>query len=239
MTSEIVSVKAIAQVIYLVRGQRVLLDRDLAALYGVETRVLNQAVKRNANRFPEDFMFRLSRQEIARISQSVTSLSGLKFSKQVHAFTEEGVAMLSSVLNSERAVQVNIAIMRAFVKLREILETNRELARKFAELEARVGKHDEQIGSIILAIRQLMVPPEKPRREIGFHVLEKSNARIWRAEEELTHGRRSLTAGVRGRWPVERGCQPSRTSLQHFCHRRCGERSRIHYTDFHRSITLG
>ncbi len=148
MTSEIVSVKAIAQVIYLVRGQRVLLDRDLAALYGVETRVLNQAVKRNANRFPEDFMFRLSRQEI--------------------------VAMLSSVLNSERAVQVNIAIMRAFVKLRGILETNRELARKFDELEARVGKHDEQIGSIIEAIRQLMAPPEKPRREIGFHVREKA-----------------------------------------------------------------
>src|SRR5438874_8609933 len=92
MTAEIVSVKAIAQVIYLVRGQRVLLDRDLAALYGVETRVLNQAVKRNANRFPEDFMFRLSRQEIATISQSVTSLSGLKFSKQVHAFTEEAKA---------------------------------------------------------------------------------------------------------------------------------------------------
>jgi hypothetical protein len=174
MTAEIVSVKAIAQVIYLVRRQRVLLDRDLAALYGVETRVLNQAVKRNANRFPEDFMFRLSRQEIARISQFVTSLSGLKFSKQVHAFTEEGVAMLSSVLNSERAVQVNIAIMRAFVKLREILETNRELARKFEELEARVGKHDEQIGSIIEAIRQLMAPPEKPRREIGFHVREKA-----------------------------------------------------------------
>jgi hypothetical protein len=119
-------------------------------------------------------MFRLSRQEIARISQSVTSLSGLKFSKQVHAFTEEGVAMLSSVLNSERAVQVNIAIMRAFVPLREMLETNRELARKFAELEARVGKHDEEIGSIIEAIRQLMFPPEKPKREIGFHVREKA-----------------------------------------------------------------
>ena len=167
MTSKIVSVKAIAQVIYLVRGQRVLLDRDLAALYGVETRVLNQAVKRNANRFPEDFMFRLSRQEIARISQSVTSsldssqtavssrsrsqIVILKRGKNIkylpYAFTEEGVAMLSSVLNSERAVQVNIAIMRAFVRLREILETNRELARKFEELEARVGKHDEQIGS--------------------------------------------------------------------------------------------
>jgi ORF6N domain len=172
MAAEIISVKAIAQVIYLVRGRRVLLDRDLAALYGVETRTLNQAVKRNTTRFPDDFMFQLSRQEILRISQSVTSLSGLKFSKQVHAFTEEGVAMLSSVLNTERAVQVNIAIMRAFVKLRETLETNRELARKFAGLEARVGKHDEEIGSIIEAIRQLMVPPKTPRRQIGFHVRE-------------------------------------------------------------------
>src|SRR5438093_7810629 len=134
MSKEIIPVEQIAQRILYLRGQKVLLDRDLAALYGVETRVLNQAVKRNANRFPEDFMFRLSRQEIARISQSVTSLSGLKFSKRVHAFTEEGVAMLSSVLNSQRAVQVNIAIMRAFVKLKEILETNRELAQKFDEL---------------------------------------------------------------------------------------------------------
>ena len=172
MGAEIISVKAIAQEIQFVRGQRVLLDRDLAALYGVETRALNQAVKRNATRFPPDFMFRLSRQEIGRISQSVTSLSGLKFSKEVHAFTEEGVAMLSSVLQSQRAVQVNIAIMCAFVKLREALETNRELARKFAELEARVGKHDEEISAIIEAIRQLMIPPKKPQREIGFHVRE-------------------------------------------------------------------
>jgi len=89
-------------------------------------------------------------------------------------FTEQGVAMLSSVLNSERAVKVNIAIMRAFVKLRETLETNRELARTFAELESRVGKHDEEIAAIIEAIRQLMMPPEKPRREIGFHVREKA-----------------------------------------------------------------
>jgi predicted RNA-binding protein YlqC (UPF0109 family) len=172
MRAEIIPVEAITRVIYALRGQRVLLDRDLAALYGVETRALNQAVKRNAARFPSDFMFQLSRQEIRRISQSVTSLSQLKFSKQVRAFTEEGVAMLSSVLNSERAVQVNIAIMRAFVKLRETLETNRELARKFAELEAHVGKHDEEIGAIIEAIRQLMAPPKKPRREIGFHVRE-------------------------------------------------------------------
>jgi hypothetical protein len=174
MRAEIIPVEAIAQVIYALRGQRVLLDRDLAALYGVETRALNQAVKRNAARFPSDFMFQLSRQEIGRISQSVTSLAGLKFSKQVRAFTEEGVAMLSSVLNSERAVQVNIAIMRAFVRLRQTLKTNRALARKFAELEARVGKHDEEIGAIIEAIRQLMSPPKKPRREIGFHVREEA-----------------------------------------------------------------
>src|SRR5438093_2355248 len=174
MNKEIVPADQIASRIRNFRGEKVLLDRDLAALYGVETRVLNQAVKRNANRFPEDFMFRLSRQEITRISQSVTSLSGLKFSKQVHAFTEDGVAMLSSVLNSERAVQVNIAIMRAFVRLREILETNRELAQKFDELEKRVGKHDEKIDAVLEAIRQLMAPPTKPRREIGFHVREKA-----------------------------------------------------------------
>ena len=149
-----------------------MLDRDLAALYGVETRALNQAVKRNATRFPPDFVFILSREEIERISQSVTSSAGLKFSKQVRAFTEQGIAMLSSVLNSERAVKVNIAIMRAFVKLREILETNRELARRFAELEQRVSKHDDEIAAIIDAIRQLMAPPEKPRRQIGFHVRE-------------------------------------------------------------------
>ena len=174
MSKEMIPIERIAQRILSLRGERVLLDRDLAALYGVETRALNQAVKRNANRFPGDFVFLLSRDEIGRISQIVTSSSGLKFSKQVRAFTEQGVAMLSSVLKSERAVKVNIAIMRAFVRLREALETNRELARKFAELERHVGKHDEEIGAIIDAIRQLMAPPEKPRREIGFHVREKA-----------------------------------------------------------------
>lgn len=174
MSKELIPIERVAQRILSLRGERVLLDRDLAALYGVETRVLNQAVKRNANRFPGDFVFVLSRDEIERISQIVTSSSGLKFSKQVRAFTEQGVAMLSSVLKSERAVKVNIAIMRAFVQLRETLETNRELARKFAELEKHVGKHDEEIDAIIDAIRQLMAPSEKPRREIGFHVREKA-----------------------------------------------------------------
>ena len=174
MSKEITSIGRITHRILNLRGQKVLLDRDLAVLYGVETRALNQAVKRNIDRFPEDFVFTLSREEIERISQTVTSSSSLKFSKQVRAFTEEGVAMLSSVLNSDRAIKVNIAIMREFVKLRETLETNRELAKKFAELESRVGKHDEEIAAILEAMRQLMAPPEKPRREIGFHVREQA-----------------------------------------------------------------
>jgi hypothetical protein len=174
MTKEIVPIESISQRILNLREQKVMLDRDLAELYGVETRALNQAVKRNADRFPGDFVFTLSRDEIQRISQTVTSSSRLKFSKQVRAFTEEGIAMLSSVLNSERAVKMNIAIMRAFVNLRQMLGVNRELARKFSELERRVDKHDQEIASILEAIRQLMAPPEKPRREIGFHVRENS-----------------------------------------------------------------
>jgi len=196
MSKQIIRIERIAQSIYLVRGQKVMLDFDLAALYGVATKVLNQAVKRNRERFPDDFMFRLTAQERSNLkSQIVTSSQQTLNSQQIpsnwsqivtssrkhrgaayrpYAFTEQGVAMLSSVLNSARAVKVNIAIMRAFVKLRETLETNRELARKFAELEKHVGKHDEEIGAIIEAIRQLMASPTKPRREIGFHVHEKS-----------------------------------------------------------------
>lgn len=190
MNKEIVPADQIASRIRNFRGEKVLLDFDLAALYGVETRVLNQAVKRNADRFPSDFMFQLSVEETEMISQRVTSSMGqtVSDSSQIvmspgkhrgkryrpYAFTEQGVAMLSSVLNSERAIKVNIAIMRAFVKLRQILETNRELAKKFSELEQRVGKHDEEIDAVLEAIRQLMAPPDRPRREIGFHVREKA-----------------------------------------------------------------
>ena len=174
MNKEIVPIGQIAKSILVLRGQRVMLDRDLAVLYGVQTRVLNQAVKRNSDRFPEDFVFTLSRDEIQRISQTVTSSASLKFSKQVRAFTEQGVAMLSSVLRSDRAIRVNVAIMRTFVRLRQTLESNRELAQKFSELERRVGKHDDEIAAILEAIRQLMAPPEKPRREIGFHVRERA-----------------------------------------------------------------
>lgn len=175
MKKELIPASQIAQSIRVLRGQKVILDSELAHLYGVAAKVLNQAVKRNHERFLGDFMFRLTANEISGLnwSQSVTSSQKHRGKAyRPYAFTEQGVAMLSSVLRSDRAVKVNIAIMRAFVKLREMLETNRELARKFVELEKRVGKHDDEIAAIIDAIRQLMAPPERPRREIGFHVRE-------------------------------------------------------------------
>jgi hypothetical protein len=192
--TDIIPIRRIVQSILVLRGQKVMLDYDLATLYGVEARVLNQAVKRNAGRFPVDFMFQISSEEMENVSQVVIPPAQERTEKKVtnssqsvtssrkyrgkryrpYAFTEQGVAMLSSILNSERAVKVNIAIMRAFVRLRDVLETNRELARKFDELEKRVGKHDERIDATLEAIRQLMAPPTKPRREIGFHVREKA-----------------------------------------------------------------
>ena len=152
-----------------------MLDRDLAELYGVETKVLKQAVRRNIARFPEDFMFELTKEEFRNWrSQFVTSNQdkmGLRYSPM--AFTEQGVAMLSSVLKSERAIEVNVAIMRTFVHLRKIIATRRELARKLEELEGRLGKHDEQFKVVFDAIRALMEEPEKPRRKkIGFEVKE-------------------------------------------------------------------
>jgi hypothetical protein len=148
-----------------------MLDRDLAMLYGVETRALNQAVKRNRERFPDDFMFELTREEIRNISQSVICSSAMKHAKNVYAFTEQGVAMLSGVLNSPRAIQVNIAIMRAFVQLRIILSTHADLARK---LEALENKYDSQFRAVFDAIRQLMTPAKTTRKQIGFHLREKS-----------------------------------------------------------------
>ena len=160
----IVQQEVIERKIYLIRGHKVMLDRDLAELYGVETRVLNQAVRRNINRFPSDFMFSLSREEIMNLSQIVIS-SRIKHAPNVFVFTEQGVAMLSSVLNSERAIQVNIAIIRAFVKLREMIASNKELAKKLNDIEK---KYDAQFRVVFDAIRQLMTPPESKRRKIGF-----------------------------------------------------------------------
>jgi hypothetical protein len=152
----------IASKIYFIRGQKVMLDRDLAQLYVIETRVLNQAVSRNLERFPTDFMFDLDRDEIKRISQNVTS-SGIKYSKSVRAFTEQGVAMLSSVLNSERAIQVNIQIMRAFTKLRRMLATHADLRRKIEEMER---KYDQQFRVVFDAIKLLVESEQKPKHKI-------------------------------------------------------------------------
>ncbi len=175
MSKKNIPVARITRLILFRRKQKVMLDSDLASLYGVTTGNLNKAVKRNAQRFPSDFMFQLTAEEaedlIFQIGRS-KKRGGRRH--RPYAFTEQGIAMLSSVLNSERAIAINVAVMRTFVRLRQMLDSNRELAQKFSELEQRVGKHDEDIAAILEAIRQLVVPPEKPRREIGFHVREKA-----------------------------------------------------------------
>ena len=170
MPNPAVPQEIIEQKIYLIRAQRVMLSTHLADLYGVTTKALIQAVKRNIERFPGDFMFKLTWNEAALSrSQIVTLRHGQNIKYLPYAFTEQGVAMLSGVLRSKKAVQVNIAIMRAFVKLRQIISTNKELAHKLAQLEHRIEKHDTEIHAIFEAIRQLMAPPDKPKRRIGFH----------------------------------------------------------------------
>ncbi|OGL47697.1 MAG: DNA-binding protein [Candidatus Schekmanbacteria bacterium RBG_16_38_10] len=165
----LVPLEVIERKIYLIRGEKVMLSSDLAQLYGVEPKVLIQAVKRNIKRFPEDFMFQLTNQEVINLkSQIVTSSWGGIRRANPYAFTEQGVAMLSSVLRSKQAVHVNVAIMRAFVKLREILSINKDLAHKLAQLERKIENHDDEIKLIFDAIRQLMTPPEPKRRRIGF-----------------------------------------------------------------------
>ena len=146
-----------------------MLDRDLAKLYKVPTGRLNEQVKRNIRRFPEDFMFRLTKEEFKNLKSqfAISSWGGIR--KLPYTFTEQGVAMLSSVLHSERAIQVNIIIMRVFVKLKQILSTHKELNYKLEQLERKIEKHDEEIRAIFEAIRQLISVPEKPKRRIGFH----------------------------------------------------------------------
>ncbi|MBI5406344.1 MAG: ORF6N domain-containing protein [Nitrospirae bacterium] len=172
----VVPVELVERKIYLIRGHKVMLDSDLAELYEVRTKALIQAVKRNIGRFPLDFMFQLNNQEVITLrSQFVTSKSGKGGRRYIpYVFTEQGVAMLSSVLNSERAILVNIAIVRAFVKLREMLSTHKELAHKLKQLENKIEKHDEEIKVIFDAIRQLMIPPEPTKKKIGFIVREHS-----------------------------------------------------------------
>jgi hypothetical protein len=169
----IIPVERIERAILLIRGQKVVLDADLAALYGVEIRVLVQAVKRNLGRFPPDFMLQLSAEEYRALRSQFVTLKGGRGKHRKYlpyAFTEQGVAMLSSVLRSERAVQVNVQIMRAFVRMRQILATHEELARRLDELEK---KYDRQFAVVFDAIRQLMTRPEPQRKPIGFITKEK------------------------------------------------------------------
>ena len=172
----VVPVERITRKIFLIRGQKVMLSFDLAGLYGVEPRALVQAVKRNMDRFPDDFMFMLDDEEVARLkSQFVISnkpgRGGARHAPYV--FTEQGVAMLSSVLKSPRAVQMNIAIVRAFVRLRQVLASHDDLAIRLRDLESRAGDHDEQIRAIFEAIRELLAAPEPAPKKIGFHVRER------------------------------------------------------------------
>jgi len=169
----LVPIDLIQSKIIILRDEKVMIDRDLAELYGVSTKALNQAATRNRKRFPPDFMFRLFSQEKEELVTNCDRFHTLKHSTVMpRAFTEQGVAMLSSVLNSDRAIEVNIAIMRAFVQLRKISSSQTQLARKLQEIEARLEDHDESIGAIFEAIQQLMVPPERPRKRIGFEAKE-------------------------------------------------------------------
>ena len=170
---KIVPVESIVSKIIFLRDEKVLLDRDLAELYGVETKQLKRAVRRNIDRFPSDFMFELTKEENDSLRYQFGTLKRGEHSKYLAmAFTEQGVAMLSSVLNSDRAIEVNIAIMRAFVQLRKISSSQKQLDRKLKEIETRLEDHDDKIEAIFEAIRQLMLPPESPKKKIGFEMKE-------------------------------------------------------------------
>jgi len=163
----------LTSIILTIRGQRMILDADLARIYGVQTRALNQAVKRNFEKFPEDFMFDLYREEILGISQTVTSLRKLKFSKQVRAFTEHGALMAATVLNSSRAVKMSLFIIRAFVKMREDQASNSAIFKRLAEIDKTLFTHDAALRDIYQKLRPLLAPPpEPPKPQIGFHVKE-------------------------------------------------------------------
>jgi hypothetical protein len=156
--------------IFLVRGQKVLLDDDLAVLYAVKVKALNQAVKRNKRRFPSDFVFRLTGRENRNLKSQIVTTSSSHGGRRTlpYAFTEHGAIMAASVLNSPRAIEMSVFVVRAFVRLRDALASHKALAAKFAELEQRLETHDKAVGEIIDAIRALVTPPERPARKIGF-----------------------------------------------------------------------
>jgi hypothetical protein len=182
--------------ILLVRGEKVMLDKDLAELYGVETKVFNQAVKRNIKRFPDDFMFQLTQKELETWrSQFVTSNPAAKMSlrRKPYAFTEQGVAMLSSVLHSDRAVEVNIEIMRAFVRIRKLTATHKDLASTLADVEKRLDKHDHHFHAVFETIRQLVEPPTQQQkdRRIGFRSDKQVGWRDLRRHEPTNRSQRT------------------------------------------------
>jgi len=156
--------------IYFIRDQKVMLDRDLAELYGVETRILNQAVRRNIKRFPEDFMFQISEKELENLRSQfvISSWGGIRY--MPFAFTEQGVAMLSSVLNSERAIQVNIQIMRLYTRMRSLLHNHKDLLLKIEKIENKVSSHDEHIKALFNYLKKLLQDEEKPRKQVGFKI---------------------------------------------------------------------
>ena len=167
----LIPLQSVANRIHVIRGQRVMLDSDLAALYGVPTKALNQAVKRNSERFPVDFMFQLNEVEKNEVVANCVHLSRLRFSPYLpFVFTEHGAVMLATMLNSPLAVRASILVVRAFVKFREILDTHKELGSKFLVLESKVDKHDQEIQLLFETIRQLTEPRRKPLRKIGFKV---------------------------------------------------------------------
>ncbi|HEY6897204.1 MAG TPA: ORF6N domain-containing protein [Rhodocyclaceae bacterium] len=174
----LVSSESIAQRILLLRGQKVMLDADLAELYGVPTKALNQAAKRNQERFPADFMFQLSAEEKTEVVTNCDHLSKLKYSSTLpFAFTEHGALMLGNVLKSERAVEVSLLVVRTFVELRQMLATHQELAHKLEQIERRLGTHDQAIAGLIDALRQLMLRPTSSGNGIGFTADIKSKNR--------------------------------------------------------------
>lgn len=169
MSKSLIPIESIISRILIIRNQRVILDKDLAILYGVETRVLKQAVKRNIKRFPSDFMFTLNNKEINNlVSQNVIPSKSILGGAKPFVFTEQGVAMLSSVLNSERAIEINILIMRAFVKLREIISSHKKVEQKLKDIEKKLGDHEDQILQIIQIINELISPPPAEKKRIGF-----------------------------------------------------------------------
>jgi hypothetical protein len=173
--------KDVESLIITIRNQKVIIDRDLAEIYGVETRRLNEQVRRNPERFPEDFMFQLTKEEgdlwVRSRSQIATLKRGMNIKYLPYAFTEHGAIMAANVLSSPQAVRMSVFVVRAFVKLRELLSTHKELTYKLAQLERKLQNHDESIRSLVVAIRQLMAPPVPKRRPIGFRAGDPENSK--------------------------------------------------------------